>query len=90
MPFPKTHKTKRGTDLGGSRVRARKGKKKSRDLLKHVKFEILGRRQGGDAETVDGYSNLGFRSQAWGCGNNNRCSTGPYCVPGTALCTSCT
>lgn len=32
-------------------MRARKeGKKKSRDLLKPLKFEILGRRQGGDAE----------------------------------------
>lgn len=55
MPFPKTHKTKTGTDLGGGRVRARReGKKKSRDLLKHMKFDTVGRRQGGDAETVGG------------------------------------
>lgn len=62
MPFPETRKTKRGTDLGGGKVRTRKWEmKKARDLLKHVKCELLSRHESRDAEKVVGCSNLGLR-----------------------------
>lgn len=91
MPFPKTWKTERGTDLGGGRVRARKeGNKKSRDPSDHAKSELLSRHQRGDAATVDGSSHLGLRGgQGKRCGKNNECFYGPYSVPGIALGTSC-
>ena len=62
MPFPETLKTKRGTDLGGSKVRTKKWEmKKARELLTHVKCELLRRHESRDVEKVVGCSNLGLR-----------------------------